>query len=303
MPEHPSGQQFQLTHGEHVAVITEVGAGIRSYTAGGIAVLDGFDVDQMCDGARGQSLLPWPNRIADGAYTWAQQDQQLSLTEPDKHNAIHGLTRWVNWDVLELTNTSVHLRYQLPSQPGWPFLLRCEIRYSLDDGGLTVHTTGANTGPEACPFAAGAHPYLSAGAGVVDDCTLVVPGDTWMPTDDRGIPTGSVPVENTTHDFRQPRVIGPMHIDESYTDLRRDAEGRATVELRRADGSGAQLWAGLGYPHLEIFTGDTLDPARRRRGLGVEPMTAPPNGFQTGVDRLVLEPGEAVDLFWGLRPV
>jgi len=303
VPEHPSGQQFQLKHGEHDAVITEVGAGIRSYSSGGVAVLDGFGVDQMCDGARGQSLLPWPNRIADGTYAWAQQSQQLPLTEPDKHNAIHGLTRWANWELLELTDTSVHLRHHLRSQPGWPFLLRCDIRYSLGECGLTVRTTARNTGPEACPFAAGAHPYLSAGAGVIDDCELVVPGDTWLPTDQRGIPTGTVPVDGTTHDFRQPRAIGQLHIDQSYTDLRRDPEGRATVDLRRADGTGAQLWAGPGYPYLEIFTGDTLAPARRRRGLGVEPMTAPPNAFQTGTDLAVLQPGETVELSWGLRPL
>ncbi len=302
MPEHPSGQQFQLRHGEHKAVITEVGAGIRSYTVGGVPVLDGFEADQMCDGARGQSLLPWPNRIADGSYEWDGAQQQLPLTEPNGHNAIHGLTRWANWELLELTDTSVHLRHHLRSQTGWPFLLRCDIRYSLNDGGLTVRTTARNTGPEACPFAAGAHPYLSAGTGIVDDCELVVPADTWLPTDQRGIPTGAGPVDGTTHDFRQPRAIGQQHIDVSFTDLRRDPDGRATVELRRA-GTGAQLWAGPGYPYLEIFTGDTLAPARRRRGLGVEPMTAPPNAFQTGTDLITLQPGDAVDLSWGLRPL
>lgn len=104
-------------------------------------MLDDFEVDQMCDGARGQSLLPWPNRIADGSYDWDGAQQQLPLTEPDRHNAIHGLTRWANWELLELTDTSVHLRHHLRSQTGWPLLLRCDIRYSLGDGGLTVRTT------------------------------------------------------------------------------------------------------------------------------------------------------------------
>lgn len=300
MPEHPSGQQFHLRHGEHEAVITEVGAGVRSYTAGGIAVLDGFEADQMCDGARGQSLLPWPNRIADGTYDWEGQSQQLPLTEPDKHNAIHGLTRWANWELLELTTASVHLRHHLRAQTGWPFLLRLDIRYTLRPDGLTVHTTARNTGSRPCPFAAGAHPYLSAGSGTVDDCELVVPGESWLPTDARGIPTGTVPVEGTTHDFRRAREIGSMHLDESYTALSRTPDGRAVVELRRPDGTGAQLWAGPEYPYLEIFTGDTLAPTRRRHGLGVEPMTAPPNAFQTGIGLLTLDPGGSVELAWGV---
>lgn len=304
MPEHLSGQQFHLRHGTQEAVITEVGAGIRSYTVAGVAVLDGFDVDEMCDGARGQSLLPWPNRIADGRYSWDGSEQQLPLTEPDKHNAIHGLTRWANWELLELIDARVvHLRFQLRGQAGWPFLLRLDLRYTLDDNGLTVQTTARNTGTASCPFAAGAHPYLSPGSGLVDDCRLVVPGSTWLATDDRGIPVGSVPVEGDPHDFREPRPIGQLQIDQAYTDLRRTSDGRAVVELRRPDGTGAQLWAGPGYPYLEIFTGDTLTPDRRRRGLGVEPMTAPPNAFQSGTDLIRLEPGESVELDWGVGPL
>jgi aldose 1-epimerase len=43
-----------------------------------------------------------------------------------------------------------------------------------------------------------------------------------------------------------------------------------------------------------LFTGDSLaDPARRRQGLGVEPMTCAPNALQTGVGLHVLAPGES----------
>jgi aldose 1-epimerase len=300
MAESPSGQQFVLRHGDQQVVVTEVGGGLRSYHVGPTAVLDGFEQDRMCDGARGQTLLPWPNRIADGRYSWHDADQQLPLTEPDKHNAIHGLTRWANWELLELSATQVHLRHVLHAQTGWPFLLRCELRYTLGDGGVEVETTGTNVGSTPCPYAAGAHPYLSAGAGHVDACELVVPGELWLPTDDRGIPTEQLPVEGTTHDFRRARQIGALKIDESYTGLRRGSDGRAVVQLRRPDAVTVELWAGDGYPYLEIFTGDTLTPERRRRGLGVEPMTAPPNAFQTGQDLHALEPQQSLSLSWGL---
>lgn len=298
--EHPSGQQFVLTSADAQAVITEVGGGIRQLAVGGVDVLDGFEVDAMCDGARGQTLIPWPNRVADGRYTWDGSTQQLALTEPDRRNAIHGLTRWANWELIELTDATVHLRHRLHPQPGWPFPLRCDLRYALRADALEVTTAVTNLGPAPCPVAVGAHPYLSAGAGLVDGCGLRVPADTVLPTDPRGIPTGREPVAGTPLDFRDSRTIGTARIDLAFTDLHRDPSGRAVVHMDRADGIVTQLWAGQGYDCLEVFTGDTLAPERRRRGLGVEPMTSPPNALQTGEDLLRLDPGEAVELAWGV---
>ena len=52
---------------------------------------------QLCDGAHGAPLIPWPNRLADGRYSFDGADHQLALTEPERHNAIHGLMRWRPW--------------------------------------------------------------------------------------------------------------------------------------------------------------------------------------------------------------
>jgi hypothetical protein len=43
-----------------------------------------------------------------------------------------------------------------------------------------------------------------------------------------------------------------------------------------------EIWVDGHYLVIEIYTGDTLSPPRRRLGLGTEPMTRPPNAFQTG---------------------
>lgn len=53
--------------------------------------------------------------------------------------------------------------------------------------------------------------------------------------------------------------------------------------------------------YVQVFTGDTLDPDRRRRAVAVEPMTCPANAFASGQDVLRLEPGEAVTTQWGIR--
>ena len=46
---------------------------------------------------------------------------------------------------------------------------------------------------------------------------------------------------------------------------------------------------------------DTLAPARRRRGLAVEPMTAPPNALQSGEMLVRLAPGQEHVARWGVR--
>ena len=138
----------------------------------------------------------------------------------------------------------------------------------------------------------------------VDDCDLTLPAAFWLPTDDRGIPSGrSAAVEGTPYDFCQPRTIGTTRLDHALTGLARDRDGRAWAHLAANSGSGTRvgLWVGQGYGWLQVFTGDPLEPTHRRTALAVEPMTCPPNAFVSGEDLLVLQPGEAVSCRWGVR--
>ena len=50
--EPPSGRQFELRRGNQWAVVVEVGGGLREYVVDGLAVLDGYRIDQMADGGR-----------------------------------------------------------------------------------------------------------------------------------------------------------------------------------------------------------------------------------------------------------
>jgi aldose 1-epimerase len=297
----PSGKQFTLDVSDQQLVVTEVGAGIRSYRVGGIEVLDGFAVEEMCTGARGQTFVPWPNRIMDGSFEFDGRQQQLPLSEPAAHNAIHGLTRWTQWQLLHATGMSLRFGHHLAPQPGYPYALRSEITYRLGAQGLSVETSSTNVGSTDCPYATGAHPYLSPGSGLVDDLTVHLPASTWYPTDDRGIPTGRAPVEGTDRDLRSACRLGDRQLDTAFTGLGRSPDEHATLTVRRPDGWTTRLWVDAVYSHLELFTGDSLpDPARRRRGLGAEPMTAPPNAFRTGEDLIRLAPGETHTATWGL---
>lgn len=191
---------------------------------------------------------------------------------------------------------------RLHPSPGYPFALEVSIAYQLDDqAGLTVTTTAVNVGDLACPYGTGQHPYLSPGAGLVDECSLELPARARILTDkERQLPCGREPVEGSAYDYRAGRPLGDAVIDSAFTDLDRDSSGRATAKLSRPDGLRVELWVDEAYPFIEIFTADTLAPSRRRRGLAVEPMTCAPNAFQSGDGLVRLESGESLRASWGV---
>jgi aldose 1-epimerase len=179
----PSGQQHVLVAGRHQAVVVELGGGVKSYTLGGRPVLDGYAEQAMATAARGQPLLPWPNRVRDGRYAWDGVEHRLALTEPEKGNALHGLVRWANWTATDKTSASVTMQHVLHPQPGYPFALELAITYSLSGEGLEVSTSARNVGSGPAPYACGQHPYLAV-PRQVDDCHLHLPAATYLPTDD-----------------------------------------------------------------------------------------------------------------------
>ncbi|HEU5035336.1 MAG TPA: aldose 1-epimerase family protein [Mycobacteriales bacterium] len=300
----PSGDQYELRHRDHRAVVVSVGGGLRIYEVGDRPVLDGYPEDAMADGARAQTLVPWPNRVKDGQWRWQGRDLQLTLTEPEQHNAIHGLVRWMPWALLEQSTAAVSLGCTSYPQPGYPWPFQVRNDYSLDDDGITVRTTITNLGGEPMPVAAGSHPYLTVGTPTIDSAVLHLPADTWLPTGEQQIPTGRAAVRGSDFDFREPRPLGSVEIDYTFTDLHRDSDGRFRLRLSAPDDSAATtFWIGPEFDFVEIFTGDALpDESRRRRGLGVEPMTAPPNALASGESVIVLAPEESWSGSWGIRP-
>ena len=296
----PSGKQITITAGDQQAVVVEVGGGLRSYSAGGRELVDGYKMDQMSSSGRGQVLIPWPNRLQDGSYDFDGRRHQLPLNEPERRNAIHGLVRWATWTAAEREPHRAVMKHVLYPQPGYPFTLGISIEYALSDSGLQVRTTATNLGAHPCPYGSGAHPYLTLGIEPIDHLTLRVPGRSVLQSDERGLPVATQIVEGTDYDFQQPRRIGSTRLDHAFTDLKRDQDGLARVELRDSDrGMQVSLWVDQSYSCLMLFSGDPLANVRRR-SLAVEPMTCPPNAFRTGDSLIRLEPSSSFAGTWGI---
>jgi aldose 1-epimerase len=303
-PRSPTGQQWRIGHGRQEAIVTEVGATLRSYEVDGVAVIDGFGADEWAHGGRGQVLAPWPNRLGDGTYQLGGVSGQAPLNEPATGNAIHGLVRWLSWQVEAHAQNVVALTCTLYPSPAYPFFLELRLEYRLGRDGLTVAATATNLGGDTLPFGLGFHPYLRVGTERVDTAVLRLPGRQRLVLDDRSLPTGELrPVAGTEFDFTQGRPIGPTRLDTAFTDLARDADGCARAQLEDpSSGRTVELWMDDRFRNLMCFTGDTLaDVGRRRAGVAVEPLTCPPDALRSGRDLVVLESGQYWQASWGLR--
>jgi aldose 1-epimerase len=297
-----SGNQWTIAAGEHEAVVVEIGGGIRTYTVDGVPVVDGYREEEVCPAYAGAVLAPWPNRIRDGRYGFAGTSYRLPLTEPERHNAIHGLVAWARWQAAKTSPDQVTVEYDVPPQPGYPWRLSLSSTYSVGPSGLRGEHVVTNVDTSAAPFGFSVHPYLLAGAPV-PDVRLQVPARSRLLLDGRLLPIGAAKVAGTEFDFTAARPIGGLELDTAFGDLIRSDDGSTEVTLSTADGRGVAVWADAAFGWWQVFTSDSLTGDRRRRSVAVEPMTCPPDAFRSGKDLITLEPGQTWHGAWGIRPL
>jgi aldose 1-epimerase len=302
-----SGTHFGLTAGDYHATIASVGATLRTLEFDGRPLIVPFDADEVRPAFRGATLAPWPNRVVDGRYTFDGEEQQLPLTEPNRGHALHGLAAWLDFEPVDRAADSVTFAATIEAQAGYPHRVEVRVAFSLDEDGLHTTVTGTNTGTSRAPWGTGPHPYLVAGPGRVDDWTLTLPADEVLTvTEDRLVPTGHEEVasaEGGDWDFRTARRIGDTFIDHAFTGLSRTADGLAVVRVTAPGGTGVELAWGEECPWVQIHTADQPVPELNRLGLAVEPMTCPPDAYNSGTDLIVLEPGESASASWTIRAV
>lgn len=296
-----SGRQLRIAAHGYEAVIASVGASLRTLAFDGRDLVVPFDADEVRPGYRGATLAPWPNRIVDGRYTFGGTEHRLALTEPERGQALHGLLAWAEYADRLVLDDRVVLAAVIEPQTGYPFRVEVETEYRLDADGLHQTVTARNLGADAAPWGTGPHPYLVADpAGRVDDWTLLLPASEVLTvTPERLSPVAVEAV--TAHpewDFREARPIADVFIDHAFTGLSR-AGGAAEVQVVAPSGTGVSISWDERCPWVQVHTADTpADAATHRIGLAVEPMTCPPDAFNSGVDLVVLEPGATHAASW-----
>jgi aldose 1-epimerase len=296
-----SGRQYEIEAGPYRAVIASIGGTLRSLTHEGRDLVVPFVADEVRPAFRGAVLAPWPNRVVDGRYSFGGIDHELPLTEPKRSHALHGLAAWLDFAEVTVAADAVSLATTIEAQIGYPYRLDLLVSYELDESGLHTTITATNTGPATAPFGTASHPYLVAGDGLVDDWTLEVPAsEVQLVTADRLIPTDLVPVTPEL-DFLSARRIGDTEVDHAYTGID-FVDGSAEVRVTTEDGTGVAMSWDPSCPWVQIHTADRPDaPEISRIGLAVEPMTCPPDAFNSGLHLIELESGATTTTGWAIR--
>jgi len=298
----PSGEQIAIAHGDQRAVITEVGATLRTYAKGGVAVIEGFDGEEVPTGARGQVLYPWPNRIGDGEWTFSDRVAHPTVDDVEHATAIHGLVRWRPFRIDSVNQNRCVLTLLLHPTPDYPFLSEISLAYHLGSLGLTVTTTVTNRDDVPIPFGVGFHPYLAVTTPTIEGSQLEVPAKGFIAVNARQLPTGEIlPLAGNQLDFSTMKSINGHDLDVTYTELVRDDTGMSSVVVVDGTVGEVELSVDRNFPYIQVYTGDTLEKGRRRTAVAVEPMTCPPDALRSGKDVVVLEPGQHWAGSWRVR--
>ncbi len=289
--------------GEARACITQVAAGIRELTIGGVELVESFPIESPPPSAAGIVLVPWPNRVRDGKWTLTAPDgaasvQQLALTEPARGNASHGLLRFTAYELQDKGADYVELGATIYPQTGYPFLVDTRVRYELADDGLVVTHELANGGTGTAPVAVGAHPYLRLGGHDTASLELVVNAATHIEVDERMNPVAETPVDGTEFDLRAPHPVGELTLDDGF-----GAAGPGELaRLTAPDGSAVTLWGDDAFRYVQVFTHRSFATLPKGQpALALEPMTAPADAFNSGAGLKRLAPGETWSVRWGIR--
>lgn len=311
------GKTYSLRNGDTEAEIVSIGASLRQLRVRGRDLVVPFDADEIRPAYRGALLGPWPNRIVDGVYRYDGTEYRVPINEPSRGHALHGLLAWREFQPVEEAATAASLRGSAGTEltleaviepsDGYPWRVRVQTTYKLDEVGLTQSVTAINECDTTAPWGTGPHPYLLARSGVLDSWTLELPAASVLEVSEPELaPLRLTPVEAADarrFDFRSPRQIGAVQIDHAFTDLARDDNGVARVVLTDHNGDGVEMSWDAGCPWVQIHTADVLEPEHTRLGLAVEPMTCSPDAFndqaypfETGL--VSLAPGIRHEVSW-----
>ncbi len=245
---------------------------------------------------KGAHLIPFSSRIENGIYTFQGKTYQLPLNKPDEGHALHGFLNNQPFEVVNVTEhkdfAALELSYSYNgSVPGYPFVFRLRMLYTLSVEGFKLETMVTNSGQEDMPYSYGWHPYFTFGNSV-DELHLQLPASKSIVFNERLIPTGEL---ITDERFVKPALIGNTELDNGFL-IETDGIAEALLYSKENDLS-IHLWLETGarkFRYLQVY----IPP--HRKSIAIEPVTSQTNAFNNGKDLIILKPGEVFSAACGV---
>ena len=239
----------------------------------------------------GKILAPWPNRIRDGKYSFNKNDYQLPINEVSKNNSLHGLVGNSLWEITFQNQSKVILEYLLDQPAIYPGKLQLQVTYEIIESGIEITVLSENIGDISTPYGVSIHTYLVAGESVKNnELFLQIPADQFLVVDaERLLPIKLQPVDGSNFDFINSKKISDQFIDHAF---KYSSKYPRSISLLNAEGQGAEMIFDEQSKWIQIHTADRDLQADSRMAVAIEPMTCPPDAFNSGIDLIVLEPGK-----------
>jgi len=280
---------FEINSGDFKAKINSYGASLIYLSKNGF---DLIEPDTKPNLYAGSVLAPWPNRIKDGRYKFKNKIFELPINEVAKNNALHGLVANSDWQEISKTQTSVELEYILDSPEIYPGKLKLTTSYKFIEDYLEVSINALNIGNEMSPYGVSIHTYFVAGEKVKNDqLFLQIPSSEFMQVDlERLLPIGLKRVDKTNFDFRVLKQISNLFIDHAF---KVDPALPNQIQLLNPSNLGINLEFDGSTKWIQIHTADRQGGDDSRMAVAIEPMSCPPDAFNSGLDLLTLAPAQS----------
>jgi len=160
--------------------------------------------------AYGIPILFFPNRIADGKFTFNSKLYTFPITKKSENNHIHGFLHKRSWDVKELSSGSntAEATFEFTNSPAkdlyemFPHDFTFQVVYRLTQDGLEQNITVSNSGNIPMPFGLGFHTAFNVPFGSnknpADYCFKAPIANLWE-RDERNLPTGEITPLSKSH--------------------------------------------------------------------------------------------------------
>lgn len=257
-----------------------------------VNVIDGYHTPEELaeqDFYKSSFLMPFPNRLDKGQFTYAGQSYQFPINDQATGNALHGFKAFYEMELTAITplpmggvQAELTSRYD-GTHPAYPFPFTFTVQYRLlahNQFECAIHIT--NTHHSTIPVGFGWHPYFTLGTDTVDSLLLQMPTAHRVEIDQRMLPNGTTTPFET---FRTPHPLAGQQFDNAF--ILPVASSWVDVHLI-APSRNTQLtfWQEAEtFPYFQLF----IPP--RRQSVAIEPMTCNINALNQELPRVQLEAG------------
>jgi aldose 1-epimerase len=281
------------THGVEVSILPSIGNRAYEMKVHGKNILY-FPSDDLSEYLKRPRLggipflAPWADLLDEQAF-WANGKRygfNMTLGNVRGERPIHGLlTNSPLWQVTEVAadTRSAHVtsRLEFWKYPDlmaqWPFAHEYEMTYSLAEGVLEVKTTISNLSADPMPVVIGFHSFYRIPDIPRDEWVAHLSARVHVVADEHKIPTGEMqPLASTKSwyggDIPNPLPLRGQTLDDGFTDLERDADGRAHFSIE-ASGKTVETLFGSKYRVATIWL-PAPPPGETREFICFEPLAA-----------------------------